>query len=123
MAKVQLKAAILIVSTTAAKDPSTDASEATLRNVFEKDGGGQWEVSETQIVPDGIAEIQRHLMRWADGRDAVNLVLTTGGTGFATGDHTPEAVAALIHRPAPGLVHAMLSSSLHVTPCTTPIRD
>lgn len=90
MSKPQLKAAILVVSTTASKDPSSDASEATLRDVFEREGGGQWEVVETRIVPDAIPQIQRHVMLWADIADAVNLVVTTGGTGFATADNTPE---------------------------------
>lgn len=112
-----LKAAILVVSTTAAQHPSTDAAEGALADVFEKDGGGQWSVAEAKIVPDDVAQIQRQIMLWADGvDDAVNLIITTGGTGFATTDQTPEAVAALLHKQAPGLVHAMLSTSLSVTP-------
>jgi molybdenum cofactor synthesis domain-containing protein len=46
----------------------------------------------------------------------VHLVLTTGGTGFAPRDVTPEAVASVIERPAPGLVHVLLQSSLAKTP-------
>ncbi|KAL2130681.1 hypothetical protein VTI74DRAFT_6094 [Chaetomium olivicolor] len=111
-----LKAAILVVSTTAANDPSTDAAEATLRDVFEQDGGGRWEVAEAKIVSDITTQIQRQIMLWTDAADPVNLVITTGGTGFATADHTPEAVSALLHKQAPGLVHAMLASSLAVTP-------
>lgn len=109
-----LKAAILIVSTTADKDPSSDAADGTLRDVFEKEGSGQWTVVETKIVSDVTTQIQRQIMLWADG--AVNLVVTTGGTGFAPSDQTPEAVSALLHKQAPGLVHAMLSTSLSVTP-------
>lgn len=117
MSEPQLKTAILVVSTTAAKDPSTDASDATLRSVFEHDGAGQWDVVETKIVPDSVQQIQRHIMLWADVPDSVNLIVTTGGTGFAVGDNTPEAVSALLHRPASGLVHGMLAASLQVTPC------
>ncbi len=115
MSKAQLRAAILVVSTTAAEEPSTDAADAVLRGVFTEDG--QWEVVETQIVPDHIQQIQRQILAWADGAEAVNLVVTTGGTGFAVADNTPEAVAPLLHKPAPGLVHAMLATSLSVTPC------
>ncbi|KAI1853392.1 hypothetical protein JX266_002098 [Neoarthrinium moseri] len=117
MSSAALKVAILIVSTTAAKDPSTDASEATLKDVLEQEGGGKWEAVDTKIVPDDVAQIQRQIMLWADGAaEQVNLILTTGGTGFATADHTPEAVTAVLHKQAPGLVHGMLAASLRVTP-------
>ncbi|KAK4236251.1 Gephyrin [Achaetomium macrosporum] len=111
-----LKAAILVVSTTAAKDPSTDAAEAALQDVFEQDGEGRWEVVEAKIVADVTPQIQLQIGLWTDAADPVNLVVTTGGTGFAVADHTPEAVSAILHRQAPGLVHAMLAASLAVTP-------
>jgi gephyrin len=114
---IPLRAAILIVSTTAAKDPSTDAADVALRDVFDKDGGGQWSVVDTRIVRDNKSHIQHQIMQWADSVDyAVNLVVTTGGTGFAASDETPEAVSAMLHKQAPGLVHAMLAASLSVTP-------
>ncbi|KAH6632010.1 MoaB/Mog domain-containing protein [Chaetomium tenue] len=111
-----LKAAILVVSTTAAKDPSTDAAEAALRDVFEQDGGGRWDVVETKIVSDVVTQIQRQITLWTDAAEPANLVITTGGTGFAVADHTPEAVSVLLHKQAPGLVHGMLAASLAVTP-------
>ncbi|KAH0437338.1 molybdenum cofactor biosynthesis protein [Colletotrichum camelliae] len=113
-----LKVAILIVSTTASKDPSTDKSELVLKDVIEQEGGGKWVVTDTKIVPDLVPQIQRQIMLWADVglEDGANLILTTGGTGFAVSDSTPEAVSALIHRPAPGLVHGMIAASLAVTP-------
>ena len=95
MAGSPLKAALLIVSTTAAKDPSTDASGSILRTVFEQEGGGKWEVSETEIVPDDVTQIQRQIMLWADSPvQGINLILTTGGTGFAVSDNTPEVSTA-----------------------------
>ncbi|KAK9771229.1 hypothetical protein AB5N19_10943 [Seiridium cardinale] len=113
----KLRVAILIVSTTAAKDPSTDASEGILKDVLEQEGGGKWELVDTKIVPDVVVQIQRQLMLWADlAAPEINLILTTGGTGFATSDSTPEAVSALLHKQAPGLVHGMLAASLSVTP-------
>ncbi|PKS09005.1 hypothetical protein jhhlp_003618 [Lomentospora prolificans] len=115
MSSAPLRAAILVVSTTAAQEPSTDASESVLRQVFDSENG-KWEVVQTAIVPDVTTQIQRQLMLWSDSADGVNLIVTTGGTGFAQGDDTPEAVTAILHRLAPGLVHAMLSNSLAVTP-------
>lgn len=97
MSRPPLKAAILVVSTTASKDPSTDASESTLRSVFEQDGGGQWTVTDVKIVPDSTVQIQKHIVVWAD--EGINLIVTTGGTGFAIHDNTPEAVLPLLHRP------------------------
>jgi gephyrin len=90
----KLRVALLIVSTTAAKDPSTDASEGVLKDVLDQEGGGKWELVETKIVPDNVVQIQRQLMLWADmAALEINLILTTGGTGFATSDHTPEVCA------------------------------
>ncbi|KAH7031240.1 molybdenum cofactor synthesis domain-containing protein [Microdochium trichocladiopsis] len=112
-----LRVALLVVSDTAAKDPSTDASGEALGQLLADEGSGKWELVETKIVADNVTQIQRQLMLWADvAAHRFNLILTTGGTGFAVSDNTPEAVAALLHRKAPGLVHAMLAASLSVTP-------
>lgn len=85
-----LTAAILIVSTTAAQDPSTDASASILRDVLKEDGGGKWKIQAESIVTDDVLEIQKQIMHWADGPDAPNVIITTGGTGFAVADGTPE---------------------------------
>ncbi|KAF8858285.1 hypothetical protein BDZ45DRAFT_743531 [Acephala macrosclerotiorum] len=111
-----LKATILIVSTTASKDPSTDSSGGILKNVFEQEGGGKWEVVNTKIVGDVVVDIQRAITGWADGEAGPNVIITTGGTGFAVHDSTPEAITPLLHKQAPGLVHGMLAASLAVTP-------
>ncbi|KAI0185771.1 gephyrin [Xylaria flabelliformis] len=117
MAEGSLKVALLIVSTTAAKDPSTDSSRLALSDVLKKQGGGRWELIDTKIVPDVVIQIQRQIMLWSDvAAEGINLIVTTGGTGFATSDNTPEAVSALLHKQAPGLVHGMLDASLRVTP-------
>ncbi|POR39099.1 Gephyrin [Tolypocladium paradoxum] len=111
-----LTAAILIVSTTAAQDPSADASAGILRDVLREDGGGKWEVAGESIVTDDVLQIQKQITVWADGPSPPNLIITTGGTGFAVADGSPEAVSPLLHKQAPGLVHAMLAASLSVTP-------
>ncbi|KAK5121510.1 hypothetical protein LTR85_005343 [Meristemomyces frigidus] len=113
----KLRAAILIISETASKDPTTDKGIPALQEVFASSkGGGKWLVDETRIVPDDVLDIQSAISGWADGEDFRNLVVTSGGTGFAQKDVTPEAVTPLVHKHAPGLVHAMLATSLTVTP-------
>ncbi|KAL6719311.1 hypothetical protein ACLMJK_003550 [Lecanora helva] len=112
----KLRATVLIVSDTAFQDPSTDKSGDILANVFETEGNDQWSAISREIVPDEVLAIQRAVTKYCDGEDHANLLITTGGTGFAVKDNTPEAVKPLIHRDAPGLVHGMLAASLEVTP-------
>lgn len=85
----QLKAAVLIVSTTVSQGLTTDATEQVLRSVFEEDGSGRWDVVDVKVVEDSALQIQKHVAEWADNA-RVNLVVTTGGTGFAVSDETPE---------------------------------
>lgn len=104
MEKPRLKAAILIISDTAFQDPSADKAGDTLSEVFANEGNSQWVVHESKIVPDDVFTIQKAVSSFCDGEDHVNLLVTTGGTGFAVKDNTPEAINPLIHRHAPGLV-------------------
>ncbi len=67
------------------------------------------------IVPDDLETIKKTLIEWVD-HDDLDLILTTGGTGFAPRDITPEATRLVIQKEAPGLVWAMLRDSLQVTP-------
>lgn len=69
----------------------------------------------TDIVPDDPAAIRDRLIEWADRR-GLDLILTTGGTGFAPRDITPEATASIIERDAPGFAEAMRAASLRITP-------
>jgi len=89
MSTTTLRAAILVVSTTASKDVSADASGPILKDVFEQERG-KWEVVETKIVSDDVLEIQRAIMGWTGQENPVNVIITTGGTGFAVSDCTPE---------------------------------
>ncbi|KAE8415651.1 hypothetical protein BDV36DRAFT_297904 [Aspergillus pseudocaelatus] len=116
MADRALQPAILIVSDTASQDPSTDRVVDALTPLLLTTDQSPWKTPFASIVPDNVLDIQRSICNWADGQDAVNLVLLSGGTGFTTRDNTPEAVTPLLHRHAPGLVHGMLDASLKVTP-------
>ncbi len=69
----------------------------------------------TSIVPDNVRMIQELLIEWCDSRD-YDVVLTTGGTGFAPRDVTPEATLGIIERSTPGIVEAIRSESLKITP-------
>lgn len=104
MDKPKLEATILIISDTAFQDPSTDKTGDILSDVFANEGNRQWTVNERRIVPDDVLTIQNAVNLSCDGEDPVNLLITTGGTGFAVKDCTPEAINPLIHRHAPGLV-------------------
>uniref|UniRef100_A0AAR2L102 Gephyrin n=1 Tax=Pygocentrus nattereri TaxID=42514 RepID=A0AAR2L102_PYGNA len=72
-------------------------------------------ISAYKIVPDEVDEIKETLVDWCDEKE-LNLILTTGGTGFAPRDVTPEATREVIEREAPGMALAMLMGSLNVTP-------
>lgn len=87
----QLNAAILIVSTTVANGSTVDTAGQALRSVFEQESLGKWSVADIQTVSDDVEQIQAQIKKWTDsGADHVNLVVTTGGTGFAVADQTPE---------------------------------
>lgn len=72
-------------------------------------------VEQMAVVPDEIEQIKTILLEWVD-RYKLDLILTTGGTGFAPRDVTPEATRLVIQKEAPGLIFAMLRDSLAVTP-------
>jgi molybdenum cofactor synthesis domain-containing protein len=74
-----------------------------------------WEIAMQEIVPDELNLIVATLEKWTD-REGVDVLLTTGGTGFAPRDVTPEATQAVIEREAPGIPEAMRSYSLKITP-------
>ena len=72
-------------------------------------------VKKTAVVPDELDQIKNTLLEWVD-QHRLDLILTTGGTGFAPRDVTPEATRLVIQKETPGLVFAMLRDSLAVTP-------
>ena len=107
-----LRVAILTVSDRASRGERPDRSGPALVEAITARG---WEVVNTTIVPDDSAVIQAYLRSWCEN-GLVHLILTTGGTGFAPRDITPEATQAIIDRATPGLAEVMRLESLKVTP-------
>jgi molybdenum cofactor synthesis domain-containing protein len=77
--------------------------------------GEGWLVAKSDVIPDDLETIQQTLTGWADGGE-IDVLLTTGGTGFAQRDVTPEATLAVIQRNATGIAEAMRAASLKITP-------
>jgi molybdopterin adenylyltransferase len=73
------------------------------------------EIVATEIVPDDLEPLAEKLRAYSERAD-VNLIVTTGGTGFSPRDNTPEATRAAIEREAPGLSEAMRMETLKQTP-------
>ena len=73
-----------------------------------------WTVVESTVLPDEADQISSLLEQWSDS-GKVSLILTTGGTGFARRDVTPEATLQVVDRLAPGLVEAMRAHSMKKT--------
>ena len=103
---------ILTVSDRSARGEREDiAGPALAALVRDQD----WVVSRQFILPDEEPAIRELLVTWVDGA-GLDVILTTGGTGFSPRDVTPEATRAVIDRDAPGLAEAMRAASLKITP-------
>jgi molybdenum cofactor synthesis domain-containing protein len=107
-----VKVAILTVSDGVSNGTRVDVGGPLARRLVEVEGH---EVVANDVVPDEALAISSYLIARADSGD-VELVLTTGGTGFAPRDVTPEATRAVIEREAPGIAEAMRAQSLRHTP-------
>jgi molybdenum cofactor synthesis domain-containing protein len=104
---------ILTVSDRSARGERDDASGPAIRSFVEE--RLKWTVAEQHIVPDDREAIREMLIDWCDDL-RLNVIFTTGGTGFAPRDVTPEATRDVIEREAPGLAEAMRADSLQKTP-------
>jgi molybdopterin adenylyltransferase len=104
-----VKAAVLTVSDGVHQGVRDDASGATLDALLRQDGFAVV----TRVVPDEISAIAAAITELA--RDA-NVVITTGGTGFAPRDVTPEATAGVLDRVAPGISEAIRADARTRTP-------
>ncbi len=106
-----MKVGILTASDKGARGEREDRSGPAVREMIEAAGG---EVVRTALVPDEPEAIRDVLVAWSD--EGVDLILTTGGTGFSPRDRTPEATRAAIEREAPGIAEAMRRAGAERTP-------
>uniref|UniRef100_A0A3P9KLT5 Gephyrin n=1 Tax=Oryzias latipes TaxID=8090 RepID=A0A3P9KLT5_ORYLA len=111
----QTRVGILTVSDSCYKNLSEDRSGVNLKDLVHDPSLLGGVISAYKVVPDEVDEIKETLLEWCDEQE-LNLILTTGGTGFAPRDVTPEATREVIEREAPGMALAMLMGSLNVTP-------
>ena len=105
-----MKALVVTVSDRVSRGEAEDLSGPAVRDVIAPEG---FEV-EMRVIPDGIGSVEAALRSAVGAR--YRLVVTTGGTGFGPRDLTPEGTAAVIDRPAPGLVEAMRAATFGVNP-------
>ena len=103
---------ILTLSDRSSRGEREDSSGPALARLIQANG---WILSKQDILPDDQSAIRSILIDWADGSD-LDVILTTGGTGFSPRDVTPEATRAVVDREAPGLAEAMRMESLKITP-------
>lgn len=107
-----LRAAVITLSDKGSKGEREDQSGPLIVEMLKESG---YQIEETLLLPDGVQPLKNNLIRLADGRQ-MDLILTTGGTGFAPTDVTPEATLAVATRNAPGIAEAMRAYSLTITP-------
>jgi len=107
-----IRIAILTVSDKSARGERDDASGPAIREVL---AGQDVEFVDYRVVPDEQHDIAEALFHFSERHD-VDVILTTGGTGLAPRDVTPQATLGSIEYEVPGIAEAMRAASLTVTP-------
>ena len=105
-----IRVAILTVSDKGFSNEREDLSGPAIAKALEDKAV----IAEREILPDDFEQIKARLIEYAD--QGLDLVFTTGGTGLAPSDFTPEATLAVVDRLAPGIVEAIRAQSLQITP-------
>ncbi len=106
----QIKAIVITVSDS--RTTADDVSGVTLLGLLIAIGAT---VEEKLIVSDDFDDLRQTLYALCD-REHINLIITTGGTGFADRDNTPEATRAVIEKEAPGIAEAMRAETMKINP-------
>jgi molybdopterin adenylyltransferase len=106
-----MKIALLTISDRGAAGQTEDKSGPLIAQILQNRTA--WEIARQEIVPDDQPTIAKTLLQWCE--ENINLILTTGGTGFAPRDVTPEATRQVIEREAPGIAEALRAESLKIT--------
>lgn len=107
-----MRIGILTISDRSARGERADRSGPAIEEMILEQG---WLVNRMEIVPDDFQLLIDTLIDWSDSGE-LDIILTTGGTGFGPRDVTPEATLQVIERETPGLAEAMRVASLSVTP-------
>lgn len=110
--KRKWKTAVVTLSDKGYRGEREDESGPLIQEIL---GNEKYEVVEMLLLPDEQEMIERELIRLSDEAE-MDLVLTTGGTGFSPRDCTPEATLGVATRNAPGIAEAMRYASLQITP-------
>lgn len=106
------RAAVITVSDRSFRGERADLSGPALAAALREVG---LEIAGAEVVPDDHSTISSVLQRYCNRSD-LHLILTTGGTGFAPRDVTPEATKAVIEKPAPGLAELLRRAGASETP-------
>jgi molybdenum cofactor synthesis domain-containing protein len=106
-----MQVGILIISDRGARGEYEDRSGPVIAEQLAEQT--DWLISQRSIIPDEFETIVQTLEAWCEA--GVNLILTSGGTGFAPRDITPEATRRVIEREAPGIAEAVRAESLKIT--------
>jgi molybdopterin adenylyltransferase len=109
---IQIQAVVITASDACSAGERVDESGAALVQLL-TDMGAQ--IVSKEILNDDLEPLANMMLAYAD-RPEVNLIVTTGGTGFGPRDNTPEATRRMIEREAPGLAEAMRMETLKHTP-------
>ncbi len=113
--KMIFKVGILTLSDRSAAGVRPDASGPNVRDTLAASLNHVYEVAEYEVIPDDRQQIEQKLVDWSD-RLGLNLILTTGGTGVAPRDVTPDATLAVIDKQVPGMAEVMRAASMLKTP-------
>ncbi len=105
-------AAVITVSDKGSAGQRVDTSGPAICEILKSNG---WEIVHTEIIPDDFDKIKEVFCRCSDEMK-LDLILSTGGTGFSPRDITPEATLAVIERRTPGIPEAMRAESMKITP-------
>lgn len=110
--KRKWRTAVITLSDKGYAGEREDKSGPLIREIVEEQG---YEVAEMVLLPDEQKLIEEKLIQLCD-EEKMDLILTTGGTGFSPRDCTPEATMAVAQKNAPGIAEAMRYESLKITP-------
>ena len=119
-----MRVALLTISDRASEGVYADASGPAMQAMLESFSVGEtaWPldaiVAESAVVPDEVQLIRNTVCKWCDAPDEarIDVILSSGGTGFGLRDSTPEAISSILHRQAPGVAQALLNEGLNHTP-------